>query len=126
MVAVEFFLLHVRKTSPWLPPLRTALLRRKKLSPTVGLAETPGDETRPSGTNPASAAAAIWKACLAPRRMVRRGTRGGMGLLGPCTHLPALTLQPAHTLLTPLCTHLNCPGFLSTSLVKATRTKEPH
>lgn len=28
------------------------------------------------------------------------------GLLGPCTHLPPLALQPTHTLLTPLSPHL--------------------
>jgi len=30
---------------------------------------------------------------------------GPRGLLGPCTHLPPLALQPTHTLLTPLSPH---------------------
>merc|ERR1712043_42873 len=35
--------------------------------------------------------------------------RRGRGLLGPCTHLPALPLQPAHPLLAPLSSHFR--GF---------------
>lgn len=41
--------------------------------------------------------------CL-PKQDNMSGSRP-RGLLGPCTHLPPLTLQPTHTLLTPLSPH---------------------
>lgn len=55
------------------------------------------------------------------RRDVRCGPRG---LLGPCTHLPPLALQPTHTLLTPFSPH-NWANDKSKNINRNKEIKQP-
>lgn len=44
----------------------------------------------------------IWKILELNEMLTNWITRGVRNLFGPCTHLPALTLKPAHPFLSPL------------------------